>query len=229
MTRTEAIALLRSNANQRGIDHWQKQNLTGGKWDSFGLGLTQLKKLAKQVGRDHDLALELWKEPNIDCKTLAILIDEPKLVTRAQVDEQVVDLDFWMLSHAYVSNLLSKVPFARELADEWRDERDDVKRRCSWMLIYALASKDKKLTDSYFAPLVEQIRSELAGEENFVRDAMNNALMAIGMRSAALHTQALAAAKEIGTVEVDYGDNSCNAVDVVKHLSGDRVKQKFKV
>ena len=51
--------------------------------------------------------------------------------------------------------------------------------------------------------------------------------MAIGLRNVALNKRALKAAKKIGKVEVDYGDNSCQAVDVIKHLTSDRIKEKF--
>ena len=61
----EAIyKLLDDNKNPRGIENWNKMEIQD--WSSFGIGLTQLKKLAKQIGRNHDLAQVLWKEPNYD-------------------------------------------------------------------------------------------------------------------------------------------------------------------
>lgn len=82
----EVRALLEANKNERGMEHWAKWNMP---WSSYGLGLTQLKKIAKQVGREHGLALELWKQDNYDMITLATMVDEPKKVTREQVEEQV--------------------------------------------------------------------------------------------------------------------------------------------
>ena len=54
--------LLDKNKNQRGIENWNKMHIQD--WSSFAIGLTQLKKQAKQVGRNHDLVKVLWKEPN---------------------------------------------------------------------------------------------------------------------------------------------------------------------
>ena len=70
MTKSEVIALLKRNRNERGLEHWRKigpKNL-----ESFGIGLTQLRKLARKVGRNHRLAERLWKSDNYDAK----IIDE---------------------------------------------------------------------------------------------------------------------------------------------------------
>ncbi|MDW7694779.1 DNA alkylation repair protein [Flammeovirgaceae bacterium SG7u.111] len=142
------------------------------------------------------------------------------------MEKQVGDLHFWMLSHAYCSVMLPKVKFAVELAEEWHNEEDDLKRRCAYLLLYQIAKDNKKLPDSFFEPYLSLIESNIQQEENFVKDAMNTALLMIGQRSAALHARALGIAKKIGKIEVDYGDNSCQAADCVMHLGSDRVKKK---
>ena len=60
MTKTQVLTLLKENKNERGIAHWKKRPR---ELKSYGIGLTQLRKLAKQVGRDHKLALQLWPSP----------------------------------------------------------------------------------------------------------------------------------------------------------------------
>jgi 3-methyladenine DNA glycosylase AlkD len=225
MTITEIKALLEANKNERGMKHWEKWNMP---WSSYGLGLTQLKKIAKQIGRDHELALELWKQHNYDMVTLATMLDEPSKVTREQVEEQVKSLQFWMLAHSYCSNLMPKVSFQKDLAEEWIEEKDDIRRRVAYLLLYNIARDDKKLDDAWFEPLIDRIKENLQSEENFVKDAMNNALIMIGSRSKALHGRAVSAAQFIGKVDVDYGDNSCVAMDAISHLNSDRIKKKFK-
>jgi 3-methyladenine DNA glycosylase AlkD len=158
---------------------------------------------------------------------MATLIDDPKQVTREQIDRQVADVDFWMLSYSYCSNLLPKVPFIPALAEEWMNSVDHLKRRCGFALLYQIARDNKKLPYTYFIPFIGRIEKELQGEENFVKDAMNAALFAIGKRSEELNTLALEAAKRIGKVTVDYGDNSCQALDVVAHLTSDRKRKNY--
>lgn len=229
MTQKEVFNLLEENKNERGIANWKQiQETERSKMDSYGIGLTQLKKIAKQIGRNHDLSLELWDTNVYDAKIMATLIDEPKKVTREQVEKQVADINYWMMSHSYCGSLLCKTKFAKELSDEWRTDKDATKRRCAYLLLYHNKG-NKNSTDDYLEDILRTIEKDLPTEENFVKDAMNNALWAIGQLNAKLHKQALAIAQKIGKVEVDYGANSCEAVDVVKHLSSDRIKKKLGV
>lgn len=227
MTKTEVINLLESNKNQRGIDSWVKMG--GDPAHSYGLGLTQLKKLAKQVGKSHELALELWAMPIYDCKTVAALIDEPKMVSREQVESQTMELDGWLMAYTYYGNLVAKTSFQQELAADWIDEKDDLKRRCAWLCINNLAKSKKRPSDDYFGPLLERIGKELKGEENFVKEAMNNALFSIGTSSQPLHVRAVEIARDLGKVVVDYGANSCEALDCNKHLNSPRILKKMGV
>ena len=227
MTVAEVYDLLEANQNPRGIANWEKSGRPAGL--TFGMGLTQLKQIAKQIGRDQALSLALWEEHHFDAKTLSTMIGEPKKITREQVERQVEELDSfnnWMISHAYVSNLLPKVSFLTDLVVEWTQEADYIRRRCGYLCIYQLV-KNKKIPDEFFFPYLELIREQLSSEENFIKDAMNSALWAMGIRSTVLHARALPIAREIGTVEVDYGDNSCEAIHVVKHLTSPRIQVKF--
>jgi 3-methyladenine DNA glycosylase AlkD len=224
MTIDEVKTLLKANKDERGTRYFEKLGLP---WSSYGIGLTRLKKLARQVGKDHELALKLWNEDNYDLVTLSTMIDEPAKVTRQQVEEQVNGLQFWMLAHSYCNNLMPKVAFQQELAEEWMNSGNDIKRRVAYLLFYNIARDNKKLEDAYFEPLIDTIKSVLQQEENFVKDAMNNALIMIGSRSKQLNEKALEAARSIGRVEVDYGDNSCQVMDAVQHLNSDRIKKKL--
>ena len=223
MTKEEVLAMLEANMNPRGIAHWDKLNIP---LQSFGIGLTQLKKLAKQIGRDHELALKLWEMPVYDAKILSTIIEEPKKITEEQVDQQVKEVSFWMMSYVYCSNLLPKTRFVKEKAVEWASSNENLLRRCGYALFYEIA-KDKKVGDHYFEPYLDIIEKNLQKEENFVKDAMNTALFGIGKRSVRLNTKALKIAKAIGKVEVDYGDNSCQAIDCVRHLSNEKLINKL--
>jgi 3-methyladenine DNA glycosylase AlkD len=225
MNKAQVIHLLEQNKNQLGIDHWNRLNYSTRV--SYGIGLTKLKKLAKQIGKDHELALELWDSYNYDVQTMGILVDDPKKVTRNQVDQQVKHLDFWLLSHTYCTELMPKVKFLKELMEEWIYSENDLKRRCGYLMLSELAKSRKKIPNEYFLPHIHTIRDWLQTEENFVKDAMNNALSSIGKRSQFLNSKCISAARKIGKVKVDYGDSSCEAIDVIKHLTSDPVREKF--
>jgi len=229
MTPNQVFSLLKKNRNERGIAHWERLGVK--KLESYGIGLTQLRKLAKQVGRSHDLAQELWKSDVYDAKVVGALIDDPARITKRQAESQVKELSFWMFSHVVCScdSPLSRSPIARELAETWSAAKHPVRRRCGYLLLAELAKdrKDAELNDAFFEGYIDLIADTVQREENFVKDAMNLALLAIGQRNAKLHKKALAAAKAIGRVEVNYGSSTCESIDVAWHLSSDRVRAKL--
>lgn len=233
MTKTEVIKLLRENKNERGIANWTKQGEKETGLKSFGIGLTQLRKIAKKVGRDHRLANSLWNSDYYDAKVVGLLIDEPNKLTREQIEEQVEGLAGGYLSHVFSScdATLPKAPFAFEVACDWLESDDGMRRRCAYGLLYEL-SKMKKvdgMTDEFLLECISQIQNSIHDEENmWVRESMNGALMGIGKRNKKLNSAAIKAAKAIGPVDIDYGDdNSCEPLDVLKHLESDFLQKKL--
>jgi 3-methyladenine DNA glycosylase AlkD len=166
------------------------------KLKSFGIGLTQLRKLAKQVGRDHKLAQQLWKSDVYDAKIMGLLIDDSKKLTREQAERQVDGLQGGMLAHVFAScgATLAKTPFAFELCREWIESKDDIRRRCGYTLLYELSKKNPKgMDDAYLLGRIDHIRNAIHGEEMWVREAMDGALMGIGKRNKKLNKAAIPA------------------------------------
>jgi len=231
MTKTQVLALLKENRNERGIANWNKREAKNGKLKSFGIGLTQLRKLAKQVGRDHKLAQQLWQTDIYDAKIIGLLIDDPKQLSREQAEEQVEALEGGMLSHVFAScdATLAKTPFAFELVRDWTTRQDDMRRRCGYSLLYELSKKNPAgMDDTYLLGCIDHIGQAIDGEEVWVRGAMAGALMGIGKRNKKLNKAAVRAAKSIGPV--DFGDdNNCEPLNVLKHLTSDSLKQKLGV
>ena len=100
MTSADVFSLLEANRNERGIKNWEKMGPEAKGLISFGIGLTQLRKLAKWIGRNHDLALQLWDSDNYDAKIIGLLIDEPKKLTREQAESQVADVGWGCRSYS---------------------------------------------------------------------------------------------------------------------------------
>ena len=226
MNESEVLTLLAENQNERGIANWKKLDKSG--LESFGVGLTQLRKLAKRVGRDHDLAATLWKKQIYEAKVLALLIDDPKQVTRKQAEQQVEQLHGGMLAHVFSScdATLAKTPFVRDLADEWMHSDDEVRRRCGYGLLYEI-SKDKKKSapdDAYFLGRIAHIDSSWRNEGTTTLCAMAGALMGVGKRNKDLNAAALRVARDIGPIRFD---DKCDPMDVVKHLDNDRLRNKL--
>ncbi len=228
-TKAEVLSWLKQNADERGMLHWRKHK---SKLKSFGIGLTRLRAFAKQLGRDHRLARVLWQSDVYDAKIVGLLIDDPKQMTREQAEEQVDSgLGQGMLVHVFATcgAPLAKAPFAFELASQWIDSEEEIRRRCGYALLYELSKKNPQgMDDAFLLDRIARIQATIHEEPMWVREAMNTALFGIGKRNKKLNTAAIRAVKAIGPVDIDYGDdNSCEPLDVLKHLTSDYVKTKL--
>ena len=231
MTTSDVLNLLAANRNERGIANWKTLGLDSSGLSSFGIGLTQLRALAKQVGRDRELARELWETDVYDAKVISLLIDDPKAITREQAEAQVEEVGAGQLSHVFSScdSSLAKTPFVVELVDEWTVSEDAGRRCCGYGLLSEVAGfKGKKAPDdAYFLEHIERIDGAIHEENSAIRLAMGNALMNIGKRNPELNASALRVARKVGPIEFDSPSGRCEPFDVEKHLTSDYLRKKF--
>ena len=183
----------------------------------FGVSFANQNKLAKSIKRNHWLAQELWATGNHDARVLAALIADPSQTNASLLDAWVNDLDSYMVTDSF-SGLVGKTALAHEKAEQWTRSEEEWPGRAGWHLVAHLALKDPDLPDAYFAAHLATIEREIHTGKNRVRDAMNNALIAIGIRNDALEEQALAAAARIGKVEVDHGETGCKTPDAAPYI-----------
>lgn len=232
MQQSEVMALLKANQDERGIKHWNDSCAKDSGLKGFGIGLTKLRKLAKQVGKNHELAMQLWDSDIYDVKIIALLIDDPKVITPEQAEQQVEQLDGGYLAHVFSAcgTPLAKSPFVKELSDKWMVSDDPIRRRCGYGLLYELSKSKKKTApdDAYFLECIDHISQAFDGQPINVLMAMGSAVMGMGVRNKNLHTAALKVAKAMGPIDFDP-DGRCDPFDVVKNLTSDYVKQKLGV
>lgn len=234
MEKREVLKLLETNKNERGIRSWEQLGFDLSGLKTYGIGLTQLRKLAKKIGRDHELAQTLWASDVYDAKVIALLIDDPAMITREQAEKQVDELGgAGQLAHVFAScdATLARTSFVVDLADEWTRSSDVVRRKCGYGLVYEISKfKGRKAPDeAYFLDHVERISNSIDCEPTSVRMAMGSALMGIGKRTAKLNAAALAVAEAVGPIEFESASGDCEPFNVAKHLKTDRLKEKFDV
>ncbi|HLE07980.1 MAG TPA: DNA alkylation repair protein [archaeon] len=165
--------------------------------NSWGVPIPYIRKLAREIGKDHELALELWKHRIREVKQLATLIDKPEKVTEKQMEFWVKAFDCWVLCDHVCMNLFDKTKFAEKKIFEWSKRKEEFVRRAAFVLIASLAVHDKSAKDSDFEKFFPLIKSAATDERNFVKKAVNWALRQIGKRNEDLRKSALKTAKEI--------------------------------
>ena len=192
MNKSDVIDLLKEHQNKRGIENWMK---LGNELKSYGVGLTVLRNLAKQIGRDRALAADLWKSDVYEAKLISLLIDDPKTMTRQQAEAQVEELEGGYLAHVFAScdATLAKTSFVIELLSDWIESDDMIRRLCGYGLLYEVAKSKKKsaLDDDFFLKRISQMEQSFEGEDPSVNQYMGIALVRIGMRQLSLSAKVI--------------------------------------
>ena len=163
----------------------------------LGVSIPELRKLAKELGRDHELALALWETGYADARILAALVDDPRAVTVEQMDAWVLGLDSWDVCDQVCMALFDKTPLAWERVRVWAGREEEYVKRAAFSLIASLAWHDKRAEDSAFVALLPVIEAAATDERNYVKKAVSWALRHIGKRNMALRGQALDMAERL--------------------------------
>ena len=193
----------------------------------FGVSFANLGVLKKSIRTDHDLALELWQSGNHDARVLATMIADPDRMKSATLDAWVKDLDSYVITDSF-STMAGKTPHARKKAEKWAKSKHEWIGRAGWSVMCRVAAGDETLADDYFEAHLATIEANIHKSKNRVRDAMNMAVINIGLRNAALEKKAVAAAKRIGKVDVDHGETSCKTPDAIEYMEKTKKHRKNK-
>lgn len=192
---------------------------------ALGVPLPQLRKVAKEIGVNHDLAAELWNTGLHEARLVAAFIDDPALVTERQLEEWAVAFDSWDVCDQVCSNLFDRTPFAVRKAKEWSGRKEEFVKRAGFVLMASLSVHDKDASDRLFVSFLSVIKRESKDERNFVRKAVNWALRQIGKRNRNLNKAAVRTARDIR--KMDNKTARWIAADALRELTGDKVAQKF--
>ncbi len=103
---------LKSHANPKNVEGMARFGINP--QNTYGVNIPVLRQMAKEIGKNHSLALELWDS---GIHILASMIDEYKLVDEKQMDSWVRDFDSWDVCDQVCSNLFDKTPFVRNKRD----------------------------------------------------------------------------------------------------------------
>jgi 3-methyladenine DNA glycosylase AlkD len=164
---------------------------------AHGVSTPVLQQFAKHIGKDHQLAQQLWKSGIHEAKILATFIGEPEKVTAAEMERWVRDFDSWDVVDATCCYLYAQARPAWSKAAAWRNRREEFVKRASFSLVAYLSYKDKKASDERFVRFLRVIEREAHDERNFVKKAVNWALRNIGKRNVRLNREAIRAAERI--------------------------------
>jgi 3-methyladenine DNA glycosylase AlkD len=191
----------------------------------YGVSMPKLRALAKEIGKDHERALELWRIPNRETRILAGLTADRTRVDDAFMENWVRDFDSWEVCDQTLLNLFDRTPLAADKAVEWSFRQEEFVKRAGYVLMARLATVDKKSGDDLFATFFPHIERGAADERNFVKKAVNWALRQIGKRNLELNRMTIALAESIKAQASPSARWVANAA--LRELRSDAVRERL--
>ncbi|MBN2187721.1 MAG: DNA alkylation repair protein [Dehalococcoidia bacterium] len=222
MQYTDIVERLKSLSNPNAIEGMARYGITPQK--TYGVSIPNLRNIARETGKDHELAQQLWASDVRETRILASMIEEPEMITAEQMESWTKNFDYWEICDQCCSNLFKKTKFAYQKAVEWSTNDKEFTKRAGFVLMASLAVSDKKANDRQFEEFLEIISREARDNRNFVKKAVNWALRQIGKRNLTLNKKALETAREIQTM--DSKSAMWVASDAIRELTSKAIQER---
>lgn len=192
---------------------------------ALGLSMPQIRNIAKQITKDHQLAEAMWQADLHETRLIASMIDVPKEVTEDQMERWVVGFNSWDICDQTCGELFDRTPFTTDKIHQWADREEEFVIRASFALIAWQAVHNKKMPDEEFLVYFPLIEAASDDPRNFVKKAVNWALRQIGKRSAYLHAPALECSRQ----QANSDDKTARWIgkDAVKELSSEKMLMRL--
>lgn len=227
MLTSDIIEKLRSMGDPKNVAGMERFGIATAK--SFGVPTPALKQFAKEVKKQtadrHALALELWATGIYDARALAFMIDDPKKVTRDQMNAWARDFDNWATVDGACGYLFCRTSYAYEKAIEWADKKPEFMKRAGFSLMAYLAIHDKKADDEKLALFLPVIERHSNDNRNFVKKAVNWVLRQTGKRNIRLNELAVETGNRIK--QQDTRSARWIAADAIRELTSKKVLERL--
>lgn len=220
----EVMEQLQSKAKKDQLEGMARFAIVGDQ--RLGVSVPDMRKIAKDIGKDHQLALDLWETGVPEGMIVAGMIAEPKKLTEQQMEAWVVDINSWDICDQVCMNLFEKTPLAEKKIYEWSLREEEFVKRASYALIACLAWHDKEASDEAFTKYFPVIVAGATDERNFVKKAINWALRNIGKRNQALNKEAIKVAIEIQGI--DSKSARWIASGAIRELESEKVQERLR-
>ena len=193
MTVKEALKELKALGDEK----VRKLNAKSGAGENqFGVSLGDIRKLAKKIKTNHELALALWNTGNADAQFLSTLLIQPKKLSAKELDQMVRSISFVRVADWLISYVVRQHPEKEALRQKWMTDDDRWAARAGWDLT---SERVGKSPDGLDVPaLLDRLESEMGTARPEPQWTMNNTLATIGIHFPKHRKRALAIGEKLG-------------------------------
>ncbi len=215
---------LKAMGNQRDREGMARFGINTEK--AFGISVTKLRKYARKIGKNHELAQQLWDSGAHEARILAGIVEEPEKFSERNMEKWAAESSSWDIVDLSCNNVFRKTPYAYKKCFEYSKRKEEFVKRTAFALMAYYAWNDRTISDRKLEKFLPIIKREATDERLYVKKAVNWALRQIGKRNARLQKKSIKTAKEIQ--KIDSKSAKWIANDALKELQSDAVQKRIK-
>jgi 3-methyladenine DNA glycosylase AlkD len=196
---------------------------------SFGVKISELQKIRKRIGKDHQLALDLYDSGNYDAMYLAGLIADEARMTKRDLQRWVTPAHGGVLASYTVAGVAAESSHGWDLALKWIESKKECEAAAGWATLSNLVSikPDADLDIPTLERLLRRVAKTIHHQPDRTRYQMNGFVIAAGCFVPTLTASAIAAAERMGRVTADLGNNACRVPDARDYIH--KVQQRGRI
>lgn len=190
--------------------------------NALGIYMKDLNALAREIGKNKELALGLFDTGLYDARILCSKIVRPKDVTEEMMEQWVSTFETWEICDSFSMGLFSKTPFATTKITEWATRTPEFEKRAAFATLASYTMADKKAGNDIFEAFYSLLINAATDNRIYVKKAVNWALRSIGKRNPDLTKSAIKTAIKIS--EIDHPAAGWIAKDALQELQSGFLK-----
>jgi 3-methyladenine DNA glycosylase AlkD len=148
---------------------------------NFGVELPRLQGIAKEFGKDHQLAQALWKESVRECRILAAMIQPVDTFCPEIADIWVESIRTAEIAQTISLLLFKDLPYASDKAFQWIASDNEIQQICGFSTICHLIRKNE-LQERSVDELKDQAEAAMNSSNLSLRKLANNVLASLSER-----------------------------------------------
>ena len=169
--------------------------------NSLGIYHKDLKVIAKELGPNTELAIQLFNTGIYEARILCSKMFKPADITEDLMEKWVKTFDTWEICDSFCMGLFAKSIYAEQKILEWTLKEREFEKRAGFTIIAAYCMADKHADNNVFKQFFPIIEREASDDRLYVKKAVNWALRNIGKRNVDLNIDAKIVAERLTRLE----------------------------
>lgn len=186
--------------------------------DTYGVLLGFLRKYAKKIGMNHELANQLWDSGNTDARLLSVMLFNPKTLSIQDVVILLKDVTFDQILDDFIFRVAVYMDELGMLKDVLMSAQNHMLKRGAWAINVHLVAL-KMLSNDAVYDLIDTIKSNLVDSPKIVQWMMNRCFAQIGISYESFRDEVLDLGRRLGVYKNMHVAPGCTSAYVVDWIN----------